>query len=107
MSNVNFFKGRGSFENAFAAGPLGNLSRFLKDIKGDSFCVLNEIGNNSYSIARWKTQKKPRREKERKEREGENERESRGILSFLRLLKTYSKMIASTTTPAAAAAAVA
>lgn len=65
MSNVNFFKGRGSFENAFAAGPLGNLSRFLKDIKGDSFCVLNEIGNNSYSIARWKTQKKPRREKER------------------------------------------
>lgn len=42
--------------------------------------------------------------KKAKEREGENERESRGILSFLRLLKTYSKMIASTTTPAAAAA---
>lgn len=52
MSNVKLFKGRDSFENVFDQSACQAISRFLKDIKGDSFCVLNEIGNNSYNIAR-------------------------------------------------------
>lgn len=90
MSNVNFFKGRGSFENAFAAGPVGNLSRFLKDIKGDSFCVLNEIGNNSYSIARWKTQKS---QGERKSVKREKERMREKVAVFY-LFFVYLRRIA-------------
>lgn len=69
MSNVKLFKGRDSFENVFDQSACQAISRFLKDIKGDSFCVLNEIGNNSYNIARWKMEKKLEEKKREKERE--------------------------------------
>jgi len=96
MSNVKLFKGRDSFENVFDQSACQAISRFLKDIKGDSFCVLNEIGNNSYNIARWKTEKKLKKRK--KERERARESKTRGILSSLHLLKTYAEMITSAMT---------
>lgn len=86
MSNVKLFKGRDSFENVFDQSACQAISRFLKDIKGDSFCVLNEIGNNFYNIARWKMKKKLEERKRERERLAE-------ILSSLHLLKTYAEMI--------------